>query len=197
MLERLVRHRLSHGVRQPLSLTRQLPGAICHAMDQLLADYDKQRRAPWPDEIRVKARDLVVRLGWTISAAARFLKVPDDTMRCWAKDQRWLELKQKASERKLLKLEAELASPIKPVEAPSIEPAMVTTQSRINETLAQIDELDRALKEPDLTPRQRVELINAKATLWALVHPKAGTAKPSKRRGSAAYTMPIPEPEPA
>ena len=143
---------------------------------------------------------MVVTLGWTITGTADELNIPEHTMREWAEAEEWTKLKAKAAARRLKAEVARIESPVVVVEAPSIKPVEVTTQARINTTLSQIDEIDRMLdtpQQPPLTPRARVELINAKATLWALVHPKTGTAKASKGRRAGAILQPLDEPDQA
>lgn len=158
-------------------------------LQQLISS--RAERTQWPIEVKQRARHFVVKLGWTITATAEQLGLPNSTCRQWAEEEDWLNLKRRAAQRGLRQLVAEVDAPVVVVQAPQVEPVQVGTQSRIDATLAQIDRIDRRLKTEQLTPRQEVELINAKATLWALVHPKAGTMKPSRRRSGQQSAAPM------
>ena len=141
----------------------------------------------WPKEVKQRARNMVIKLSWSIAGTADQLAIPNGTLRGWAEEEGWIKLRRKADAKAIEKVRAEIESPVQVVKTEDIQPVDVSTPSRVDRILRQIDRLDADLDDPKstLTPRQRVELINAKATLWGLIHAKVGTVKPGKRRSSS------------
>lgn len=154
-------------------------------------DMLKMNGGRWPDEIKDRARRMIAELGWTISGASNQLGVPAYTIRNWSELGNWIKIARMNYARRDSLCKARAAAP---VVVPDIKPIVAPEEvegDRIKTTLAQIDQIDKAIREAEGI--ELVRLIEAKAKLWSLVHSKP--QKPRNRRSSQPhFTAPL-EPE--